>query len=349
MVSRAAAIIPVTSFIVTILALSSSALLTWGVLRLARSRGLLDHPNERSSHHIPTPRGGGTAIVLVTLITLVVLVVLGKISWRDFSLLAVGGGAVALVGLIDDFRKLSTHLRLSVHFGAGVWAMLCLDGLAPIQIGDLTISLGWAGYPLGVLGIVWCINLFNFMDGIDGLACSEGAFFAIGGVLLLGSNDLSTGVALMGWALGGACLGFMVWNWPPARIFLGDVGSGFLGYFLVCLALIMARDCPIALFVFVILGAIFVVDATVTFLRRIARGERYDVGHRTHGYQRLARRWGSHLPVTLSVWAVNLGILFPAAGWSVRNPSWAAYVAASVLVLLTGVAVIVGSGRQEEA
>ena len=332
--------------LVTLLALPISVLLTWVVRRLALAHGFVDHPNERSSHVKPTPHGGGASIVAVVTTTLAVLAALGKISLVDFGVLAGGGLAVALVGLFDDWRHLSTHVRLAVHFAAASWAMLCLDGLPPIRFGDLLISFGWAGFPLGVMGIVWSLNLFNFMDGIDGIAASEAAFVAIAGVLVLAAGNVDAGIPLVGLALGAACCGFLVLNWPPAKIFLGDAGSGYLGYSLACLSIITARENPIALFVFVILGAVFVIDATVTFVRRIARHERYDVGHRTHGYQRLARRWGSHRSVTSAVLVTNLVFLLPAAAWAVSRPSWAAYIAGGVLLLLLVTALIVGSGRR---
>jgi Fuc2NAc and GlcNAc transferase len=329
------------------LALLVSALLTWLVRRLALAHDFMDHPNERSSHVKPTPQGGGAAIVVVVTFTLVVLTALGRLSLVEFCVLAGGGLAVALVGLIDDWRLLSTHVRLAVHFAAASWALFWLEGLPPLRIGDQLIAFGWAGYPLGVFGIVWSLNLFNFMDGIDGLAASEAAFVTIAGVLVLAAGSLTTGVPLVGLALGGACCGFLFWNWPPARIFLGDVGSGYLGYTLSCLAIISAHENPVALFVFVILGAVFIVDATVTFVRRIARHERYDVGHRTHGYQRLARRWGSHLPVTTAALVTNILVLLPAAVWAARRPSWAVHIAGAVLLLLLATALFVGSGRRE--
>jgi Fuc2NAc and GlcNAc transferase len=333
--------------VVMLLALLASTLLTWAVRRLAEALGFLDHPNERSSHLVPTPQGGGVAIVVVATSALAAFALRGEMLFVDLWILSGGGLLVALIGLIDDWRPLSTHVRLGVHLSAASVAVFCLHGLPPILIGHHLISFGWFGYPLAIMGIVWSVNLFNFMDGIDGLAASEGAFITIAGALILAATNEMGGFPRAGLSLGTACCGFLVWNWPPARIFLGDVGSGYLGYSLVCLALIAARDNPVALFVFLILGAVFVVDATVTFVRRIARNERYDVGHRTHGYQRLSRRWGSHQAVTVTVLVTNTAILLPAAYLAAIRPSWAVYIAAGVLTLLVGVALIVGSGRRE--
>lgn len=334
--------------VVAMLALLISAVLTWVVRRLALAHNFLSYPNERSSHVRPTAQGGGAAIVVVATMTFTVLAVIGKISIADFGVLVGGGLAVAALGLIDDWRKLSTHVRLAFHFVVASWAMLCLGGLPAVLIDEYLFSFGWVGYPLGVMGIVWSLNLFNFMDGIDGIAASEAAFVSIAGVLVLAAGNLTAGIPLAGLALGAASCGFLFWNWPPASIFLGDVGSGYLGYSLACLSIIAARDNPVALFVFVILGAVFVIDATVTFVRRIARHERYDVGHRTHAYQQWSRRWGSHRSVTSVVLVTNILILLPAAAWAASRPFWAAYIAGGVLLLLLIAALFVGSGRREK-
>jgi Fuc2NAc and GlcNAc transferase len=335
------------SVLAAIAILSVSCALTWLVRRLALAHGVMDQPNERSSHVVPTPRGGGAAIVAVTTAVILVLFLLGKVSVTTFGILGGGGLAVALVGFVDDHRQVSTRVRLTVHLVAAVWAMLLLGGLPPIQVGGHLFSFGWAGYPLGVLAIVWMLNLFNFMDGIDGIAASEAAFVSIAGAILAGSGGLMAGISAAGLALGLACIGFLYWNWPPARVFMGDVGSGYLGYFLACLALIAAQENAIALPVFLILGAVFVVDATVTFVRRIARHERYDVAHRTHGYQRLSRRWRAHLPVTIAVLAFDLIVLLPAAVLALNRPRWAVAIAGLALVLLLGVSLAIGSGRAE--
>ncbi|MEJ0084648.1 MAG: glycosyltransferase family 4 protein [Pseudomonadota bacterium] len=315
--------------------------------RLAVTYGFIDRPNERSSHRNPTPRGGGSAIVAVVTLSLTVLVLLGRIPFATFAVLAAGGFAVALVGFIDDRRPVSTRVRLSVHIAAAIWALYWLDGLAPLRFGDRLIDFGWAGYVLGGLGIVWMLNLFNFMDGIDGIATSEAGFIALSAAFLLSSGDFTTGIPAIGIVLGAACCGFLVWNWPPAKIFMGDVGSGYLGYFLACTALAAGRENPTALFVFLVLGAVFVADATVTFLRRVARRERYDVAHRTHAYQHLSRCWGSHKAVTAAVLAINLSVLLPTAAWAIRHPKWAGCAAAAASLLLVVAALAAGAGRRE--
>lgn len=336
-----------TALVWAAIVLLASAALTWFVRKRVLAHGFIDSPNERSSHVIPTPRGGGAAIVVVTTLVLIVLFARGDVSPETFAVLVGGALPVACVGFVDDRRHLSTGVRLTVHFAAAVWAIYLVGGLPPVQVGTHLVSFGWAGYPLGVIAIVWMLNLFNFMDGIDGIAGSEAAFVGIAGGVLLGTGNLVTGIPAIGVALGSACLGFLLWNWPPARIFMGDVGSGYLGYFLACMAIIASRDNPIGLPVFLILGAVFVADATVTIVRRISRRERWDLAHRTHGYQRLSRRWGGHLPVTVAVLITNLGVLLPAAVIAVARPVWAALIAGIVLAVLVAVAMAVGSGRSE--
>ena len=328
--------------IVALLALLASYCITGLVRPLALRHGVLDLPNERSSHRTPTPRGGGVAIVIANSMALGVLVWFRAVS-SDLLVALVGGGlAVALVGFMDDRRKLSAGVRLAVHVVAAVWALLWLGGFPPLRLGGHIVALGWPGQVLGVLGIVWVLNLFNFMDGIDAIAAGETTFVAwCGGLLAAGA---SAGAAAF--VLGAACLGFLRWNWPPARIFMGDVGSGYLGYVIAVLALAATRENPVALWAWLILGGVFFVDATVTLLRRLLRGERVYEAHRSHAYQWLARRWGSHAKVTCAVMIVNVLWLLPCAVFATRRPSLAA---ATVIVAFTPLVLvaIATSGRRE--
>jgi Fuc2NAc and GlcNAc transferase len=328
---------------VALITLLTCLLITGLIRRFALRHGVLDVPNERSSHRTPTPRGGGAAIVLTTSIAVGVLAWRGLVSSDLAVALLVGGVAVALVGLLDDRRRLSAGVRLAVHVAAAVWALGWLGGLPPLGIGGDVVTLGWGGDVLGVLGIVWVLNLFNFMDGIDGIAAVEATFVAwCGGLLIAGA---SAGAAAC--VLGAACLGFLRWNWPPARIFMGDVGSGYLGYVLAVLALATAHSNPVAIWVWLILGGVFFVDATVTLLRRLRRGERVYQAHRAHAYQWLARRWDSHLRVTALVLLVNALWLLPCGVFAVLHPRYAAPTAGVALAPLVALALLVGAGRGE--
>jgi Fuc2NAc and GlcNAc transferase len=324
-----------------------SALLTGAVRRLALSRGLLDVPNARSSHETPIPRGGGAAMVLTASAAWITLGLMGVIQAGIVAALAGGGIAIAVVGLLDDRSRLSARFRLSVHFAAALWALLWLEGLPPMRVGEHVIVFGWGGYILGALGIVWTLNLFNFMDGIDGIAASEAIFVVAGGILLAQVGDGHHAQQAAGLAFVAACCGFLLWNWPPARIFMGDVGSGFLGYVIAVLAVIEARDSTLALLVWLILGAVFFVDATVTLVRRLLRGERLHEAHRTHAYQWLVRRWGSHRRVTLTVLAVNVLWLLPLAALAVKSPAYAPFFVATALAPLIVLAIAARAGVPE--
>jgi Fuc2NAc and GlcNAc transferase len=324
-----------------------TALLT-GVLRaLAVRGGVLDVPNARSSHSSPTPRGGGGAIVLVMSAALLALFGAGLIERPLLAALGVGGLVIAAVGFRDDRRALAAGVRLAVHTAAAVWALWCLGGLPPLRCGAALVDLGWGGQLLGLLGIIWVLNLFNFMDGIDGIAASEAVFIALAGGALAAIAPAAPAVAVTALVFAAACLGFLWWNWPPARIFLGDIGSGYLGYVIAVLALAATRANPAAVWVWLILGGVFFVDATVTLTRRAARGERVHQAHRSHAYQRLTRRWGGHRAVTLTVWAVNLLWLLPCAVLAALRPSWASWLVLAALAPLVLLTVVNGAGRSE--
>jgi Fuc2NAc and GlcNAc transferase len=333
--------------LVSVLVLALSASLTRAVRRLSPRYGLLDVPNERSSHVAPTPRGGGVSIVIAATGGLLALRYLDAIRTDVLLALIGGGSAVALIGFLDDHRRVPAGIRLAVHVAAALWALICLGGLPPLMIGHRVVDLGWAGHVLALLGIVWTLNLFNFMDGIDGIAASEAVFIACAGALLTLVHGPATDTVATGLAFAAACLGFLLWNWPPATIFMGDVGSGYLGYILSVMALAATRDNPAAVWIWLILGGVFFVDATVTLVRRAIRGERLHQAHRSHAYQRLARRWQSHRRVTMAVLLVNVGWLLPCALIAALYPQAAFSVAAGALALLLLAAFGAGSGRRD--
>src|SRR5690606_25861789 len=291
-----------------------SSLLTWVLRRYALSRSLMDIPNARSSHSVPTPRGGGVAIVLSYL---AVLPLLGYQQWLGWPLVAglMGAGAwVAVVGFLDDHGHIAARWRLLAHFIGAGWALGWLGGLPPLVIFGFDLDFGWLGYALAAFYLVWLLNLYNFMDGIDGIARVEAICVCLGGALLyllLGEG----GAALAPLALALAVAGFLFWNFPPARIFMGDAGSGFLGIALGVLSLQAAWVAPQLLWSWLILLGVFIVDATWTLFRRLLRGDKVYEAHRSHAYQYASREFGKHLPVTLAVAGLNLFWLLPIALW----------------------------------
>lgn len=319
-----------------------AAVATGLVRRYALAKSLLDIPNARSSHLVPTPRGGGLAIVVAATVGFIWLAVAGILDVRQLTAL-MGAIAVAAVGFMDDRYRVSVRIRLCVHLAAAAWAVFWLGGLPPILLGGHMVELPYAGFPLAVIGVVWMLNLFNFMDGIDGIAASEAVFIGVVS-LAVGTSSASSAVAMV---FAAACCGFLLWNWPPAKIFMGDVGSGYLGFVIGVLTLMATWENPVSLFVWLIAAAVFMVDATVTMVRRFLRGERIYVAHRSHAYQWLSRRWGSHQRVLLGVILVNVLWALPCALFAALHPSMAIWIASLAITPLIIGAVVIGAGCRE--
>lgn len=298
-------------------AVAGVALFMTGALRrYALARSLMDIPNARSSHSVPTPRGGGVAIVLSFLLALPLLATMGLLAWPLAWALLGAGAAVAVLGFLDDHGHIAARWRLLGHFAAAIWALFWLGGLPPLTLLGFNVDLGWIGHGLAAVYLVWLLNLYNFMDGIDGIASVEAICVCLGCALLYWlviPND-AAGMRLC-LLLAAAVIGFLFWNFPPARIFMGDAGSGFLGITLGVLSLQAAWAAPQLLWSWLILLGVFIVDATFTLLRRLLRGDKVYEAHRSHAYQYASRRFGSHLPVTLIVGALNVLWLLPLALW----------------------------------
>lgn len=288
--------------------------------RYALRRALLDIPNERSSHSVPTPRGGGVAIAVTLAGGVAALGWLGMVSANLVEALLGGGLLVAGIGWLDDHRHVAPRWRAAVHGLAALWAVYCLGGLDRITLGGTAWHLGWLGSLLAVIAIVWLINLYNFMDGIDGLAGVEAVTTGLGAAALAwwgGAPGMAAAAALVAMS----CGGFLWWNWPPARIFMGDVGSGLLGYCFAVLALAGETSGAVPGAAWLILLAVFVLDATFTLVSRVLRGEQWYTAHRSHAYQRGVQLGWPHRRVTATVGGINILILFPLAVVTVAYPT----------------------------
>jgi UDP-N-acetylmuramyl pentapeptide phosphotransferase/UDP-N-acetylglucosamine-1-phosphate transferase len=311
-----------------------SCLATRGLIPLLCRLEVLDRPNERSSHLVATPRGGGIAVIGTVLLAWAALDRAGRVPPGVIAIL-LGAGLLAVVCWIDDVRGLSPGVRLLAQ-GAAVAIGLIALSEAPCALPD---ELGSA-LCLMLTGLlwVWWINLFNFMDGIDGLAGSEAA--SIGAGLLLFATvgaGVDSATAPLAAAIIGATVGFLVWNWSPARIFLGDVGSVPLGYLLgfLLIALAARGRWQIAL----ILPLYFLADATITLARRVLHGDRVWRPHREHYYQQAIRRGLDHAAVVKRVIAADL--LLIVCGWTAENGLGLVALAAAVAIasaLLMGLA-----------
>jgi Fuc2NAc and GlcNAc transferase len=294
-----------------------SLLLTAGLRRYALSKSLMDVPNARSSHSVPTPRGGGVSIVVVFLVALFLLTGTQLVSLTTMAALAGAGVIIAVIGFMDDHGHIAARWRLLGHFAAAIWALIGFGGLPPIDVFGTMLNLGIVGHVLAAFYLVWMLNLYNFMDGIDGIASVEALTACCSASLLYAL----TGFSDLIWAplvLAAAVAGFLYWNFPPARIFMGDAGSGFLGIILGLLSLQAAWASPQLFWAWLILLGVFIVDATFTLIRRLVRGDKVYEAHRSHAYQFASRRHGKHLPVTLAVALINLLWLLPLALWVAR-------------------------------
>jgi Fuc2NAc and GlcNAc transferase len=331
--------------IVALISFTLAIAATWLARKSALRRGLLDVPNARSSHTAPVPRGGGLGIVFAGTMGWLILYLQNQIELELFLALAGGGSVIAVVGYIDDLRDVPARVRLCVHFAAALWALFWLDGFTALAFTGDPLVDQWIGRVVSLFAIVWTLNLFNFMDGIDGLASSEAVFVAAAGALLTGAG--SSGVGGAAWVFAASSAGFLCWNWPPAKIFMGDVGSGFLGYCIAVLALAASHQASWAMPVWLILGGVFFVDATVTLFRRLLRRERFDQAHRSHAYQWLTRRWRGHRPVTAAVVLLNMLVLLPIAIAAARYPGWAFPLCGLALAMLVALALIAGAGKAE--
>ena len=316
-----------------ILVVLSSYSLTALVRFYALKKNILDIPNERSSHSVVTPRGGGLAVAATFIFALLFMAVFEIVSLNVAVALVGGGLMIAAIGWIDDKNSVSPRLRLVVHFLAAIWALYWLGGFTQLDIGLTTVQLGWAGSIIAAVGIVWLINLYNFMDGIDGIAGTEAISVAICASSLLfwsGSQGLAGVCIILALAVGG----FLVWNWPPARIFMGDVGSGFLGYVFAVLAIISDKSSSVPLIIWLMLLGVFIADATITLFRRMARGEKLSQPHRTHVYQLAVQAGYSHKQVTLVVLFINI-MLGMAAIAAIQYRGYLLWIVLGVFILLT--------------
>jgi Fuc2NAc and GlcNAc transferase len=290
----------------------AAALFLTGLLRrYALARSILDIPNERSSHSLPTPRGGGVAIVVSFMLALLIVALSGALPGHQLSAFAGAGGLIAALGFQDDRGHIQAGWRLLGHFAAAAWALYWLGIMPKLVVPGGLLDLRWAGYVLGALYLVWLLNLYNFMDGIDGIAGVEAITVCAGAAALGWLADTDPVLWILPLFLASAVAGFLVWNFPPARIFMGDAGSGFLGITLGILSLQAAIAKPVLLWAWVILLGVFIVDATVTLMRRLLRGLKPYEAHRSHAYQYTSRRLAAHKPVTIAVGLINIAWLFP--------------------------------------
>jgi len=278
------------------------------------------------------PRGGGLSIVVSFLVAVSFI---DSIPANVLLSLIGAGTLVAAIGFWDDQGHIAARWRLLSHFVAASWAVFWLGGIPDFQLFGFNMNASWIGLVVIVFLLVWLLNLFNFMDGIDGIAASEIIFVACAGAYFSWLNGFEN-LAYISLILAAATMGFLILNWPPAKIFMGDVGSGFLGLIIGIIAYANILEGG-SIWLWLILLAAFLVDSGVTLFIRILKGEKWYKAHCSHAYQHAAKKWG-HKTTTISVILINLFWLFPIAFFSYQKPEyahWITIIALTPLIIIT--------------
>ena len=315
-----------------LLTLLLSVVLCGLYLHMARRLQILDRPNERSSHSLPTPHGGGVPLLLAMAMGMG----LAGESWQqDYLLFIAVALLLVVIGVVDDLRGLSVRLRMGLYCLCCVLAVGAI--LGPGVGGDF---VGLIVLLMAVFALLWMLNLYNFMDGIDGYAATQCILACGSASLLAWRGGADSQYLLFCLLLAAAQVGFLFWNWPTARLFMGDAGSVPTGFLLGAVALLGDIQGYLPLACWLILLGAFIVDASITLLWRMATGQAYTQPHRLHAYQRLSRHLGGHLPVVFILLALNGLWLFPLA-WAV-----AIYPKFSILlVILAYLPLVVGMAK----
>jgi len=294
-------------------------LLTYLVRVLAIKKSIIDIPNERSSHTVSTPRGGGIAIIIVWVVGLSYFFAFGKVDQKLYMALLAG---IILFGtsIVDDIISLKPIIRLVAQAVSVGLALFFIGGVQTIDFGFFVLDSIWINTFFAFIGLIWFINLFNFLDGIDGYASTETIFVGLALYFFVQQSIL--------FVLVFSTLGFLIWNWQPAKIFMGDAGSTVLGFTLGVLSLYYSQAFNISLFVFLIPSSLFWFDATLTLFRRWRNKEKLSEAHKKHAYQRLVQSGFSHQKVVL--WSILVNVFLFVLAWGAVT--WPKYVLLFLLV-----------------
>ena len=286
------------------------------------------------------------AFVATSLAGFLLLLFNNTLDHAHLLALCIAGIVVALAGHLDDRQKISgATIRLVLHAISAIVLIVGIGFPSQISLLDRTVNTGLIGSILGALYLVWLLNLFNFMDGTDGIAASEAIFVCIAGAILNFHvlSDINFSAAAI--ILATSAFGFLLYNWSPAKIFMGDIGSGYLGIAIGGLSLMAAKQQHELLWVWIILLAVFVSDATITLIRRLLRKQKPHVAHRSHAYQHLAIRFNSHAKVSLLLLAVNIVWLLPIAFFVANKQLSGTTGVVVAYVPLIVAALVLGAGK----
>lgn len=309
-------------------------IVTGVVRRYSLKNLLIDEPNERSSHTIPTPRGGGLSIAISVLGSIVILMVFNWLP-KNIGIAMLGGGCiVTIIGWLDDHSDIPALWRGTSYLIASIWAVYFIGDVEKINMGNpLVINSGLITSGLIVLSVAWLINLYNFMDGTDGIAAIQTICTGSPAGLIFWTNNQSE-LAIICLVIVAASLGFLVWNWSPAKIFMGDVSSCLIGFMFGVLAISGEHTSSMHTSIWFILLAVFIWDATFTLLKRLLTGEKWYAAHRSHAYQRLNQLGVSHSTLALSVLILNVSILWPLAYAAYRWDNITIYLLLFSIILM---------------
>jgi len=283
-------------------------------MKLAQSSGMIAQPGERQSHMVATPTGGGLGLIFSIVVTsacLQIFIPLPEFWWQN---MLPGILLLTIVGWRDDRSSVSSLIRLLVHFSVSIW--LLGFGRSELAFEDLTYLI------IGAVAMVWMMNLYNFMDGSNGMAGFQGLFAGVTMAIFFQIGD-QYAMALVSWVTAAACVGFLPLNFPRARVFMGDVASVPLGFIFSCFAIYGVQTGSMGLPVCALIMSVFIVDSTLTLFARVFRGERWYTAHAQHVYQRLIAHGWSHSRVLMSYQAINVGLVLPAIVLARTYPQYA--------------------------
>lgn len=334
-------------FLLIIVSFLAAFSLTGYMRQYALKKNIIDNPNERSSHTLPTPRGGGVAVVISYLLGVAGLIYLGFLTPSIGMIVIAAGFIIALLGFLDDHGHINALVRLAIHFMVAIGVVVALGGFTEVTIFN-DLKLGFIANIIAVLFLVWLLNLYNFMDGINGIASIEAITVALS-------------IALIYWILypivnslvlclmAATVFGFMLWNFPKAKIFMGDACSGFLGLVLGIWALYALKQDTALFCAWIICLGVFIVDATFTLIRRILNGHKMYDAHRSHAYQYASRKYNSHTTVTISVLLINVFWLLPVAYLAAQKVLMPEFLLLIAYIPLILIALFFGAGKTENA
>jgi len=322
--------------------LIASISITYYVRHLAVKNDLFDIPNQRSSHNIPTPKGGGISIIVLLIITTGGLFYFQMISREIMLSITVGLLIISIIGFIDDYKNLPILIRLIGYTFGAMISLYFIGGVDSLfesshnffKCCDINISkFEVAGPFFAILYMLWLTNLYNFMDGVDGFAAVQTICVSLFCSFLFYFSG-NYALAVIMFCLVSATIGFLYWNWAPAKIFMGDVGSCSIGFFFGLFSIYTAKEEIIPISIWLILLAPFIGDATFTLIKRMINKEKWYKAHNSHAFQNLFQLGLSHGQLTIGLLLINLLFIWPLAIFVQINQNYDLYVALLAYILV---------------